>query len=63
MPGLEAHPQHIVLDIANIDVSKVIELSVYSGRGKAHGEVVCPQAHLANIKIADAVVGISRRDK
>jgi hypothetical protein len=42
MPGLETNPQHIVLDVANIDISEVLELSVYSGSGKALGEVVGP---------------------
>ncbi len=63
MPGLETHPQHIVLDIANIDISEVLELSVYSGSSKALGEVVGPQAHLPHVKIADAVIRISWRGK
>jgi hypothetical protein len=63
MPGLEAHPQHIVLDVANIDVSEVLELSVYSGSGKTIAKVVGPQTHLSYVKIADAVIRISRRRK
>jgi hypothetical protein len=42
MPGLETNPQHIVLDVANLDISEVLELSVYSGSGKALAEVVGP---------------------
>ena len=63
MPGLETNPQHIVLDVANIDISEVLELSVYSGSGKALGEVVGPQANLTHVKIADAVIRISWRGK
>jgi sporulation protein YlmC with PRC-barrel domain len=63
VPWLETNPEHIVLDVANFDISEVLELSVYSGSGKALGKVVCSQANLPHVKIADAMIRISWRGK
>lgn len=61
MPGFKPHPQHVALRIAEGEVAEVLKLSVHPGGDEAFREVVVSEADLPNVKIADAVEGISGR--
>ena len=60
VPGFKSDPQQVVLCVAQVEVSKFLELSVDVSSGEALCEVGNPEADLPHIKITNTVKGISR---
>ena len=61
MPGFESNPQQIPVLIAELYISKILQFFKNIRLGKLFGEIFCPEPDLADVEVADTVVGITRR--
>jgi hypothetical protein len=60
MPRLISHPEQVSMGITEFDVTQPVEFLEFEGGLELFGKIPGPPAIAADIKIADAVKGISR---
>ena len=61
MPGFVAYAEGVVLRIADIEIPEIEQAFEFIGIGKFSAEIFMSPAYLADVEIAERVVGMPRR--